>query len=147
MSMTVQKLMTERLVTINQTATIDDACKLLLRHHIGGLPVVDHQNHLVGMLTERDLIGLLREPDCSHSCVDVYVTRDVNTLQPTDSVLVALDQFEQRGYRRMPVVDEHNVVVGILARRDFIRFIHEVRQRLGDRLDSIEQRQPESLAK
>ena len=61
MKLTVEEVMTTAVVSIRDDAPIDDAFSLMLRHHISGLPVVDDDNVLVGVISELDLLRLLND--------------------------------------------------------------------------------------
>ncbi|MBX3414251.1 MAG: CBS domain-containing protein [Pirellulales bacterium] len=132
MGMTVEKLMTAPVVSICEDATVFEACRLLLRHHISGLPVVDAQGYLVGIVTESDLMGLLLEPAHADTPVADYMTRPCVSLRPDDSLLAALEEFRCHGYRRLPVVSDDGRPLGVMARREFVRFVAEVHLRLGE---------------
>ena len=54
--MRASDVMTRSVVTVTQDATIVDAAKLMLRHRISGVPVVDREGRLVGIITEGDLL-------------------------------------------------------------------------------------------
>lgn len=55
----VSELMTRDPITVSQDATIGEAAQLLLRHMIGGLPVVDNKGKLVGIITESDIFRMV----------------------------------------------------------------------------------------
>lgn len=57
--LTVKQIMSTRLVTVRPDTPIIDAAELMLEHKVGGLPVVDAHNHLVGILTESDIFKML----------------------------------------------------------------------------------------
>lgn len=135
MGMTVEKLMTSPVVSVREDATVIEACRLLLRHHISGLPVVDAEGFLVGMITESDLMGLLSEPARSGAAVTEFMHSPCATLSADDSLLFALDEFRRCGYRRLPVISEVGRPLGIMARREFVRFVAEVHLRVGERAE------------
>jgi CBS domain-containing protein len=57
--LTVERVMTRKLLTISPDSSILDAAELMLDHKISGLPVVDAQNKLIGMITESDIFRML----------------------------------------------------------------------------------------
>jgi CBS domain-containing protein len=57
--LTVEKVMTRQVITIRQGAPMIDAAELMLEHKIAGLPVLDENDKLVGMLTESDIFRML----------------------------------------------------------------------------------------
>lgn len=59
--LTVDSIMTRDPITINQNATIAEAAKLMIDHKVGGLPVVDDENSVVGIITESDICRVVVE--------------------------------------------------------------------------------------
>ena len=59
LSQTVSEIMTTgRIVTCSPTTTLDDALELIVEHHVTGLPVVDEENRVVGIISDFDLLAL-----------------------------------------------------------------------------------------
>lgn len=123
----VKDVMTDRPVTVAPEATIDDAISLLLDHRVSGLPVVDTEEQLLGVISEIDIIDLVYEGDIESSTVGDHMSRNVHTLQAEDSLDDAAGLFCGKPVRRFPVIDEGRLV-GILSRRDLIRFVREMRK-------------------
>ena len=117
-------IMTETVVSVSPEATVEDAVGLLLRHHISGLPVIDDQRRLVGIISEFDLLRLLSDIETTGQYVRQYMTTEVQTVAPNDSLIDVADLFLSNPIRRLPVV-ENGQVVGIISRRDLIRFIRD----------------------
>jgi len=130
----VKRAMTTNVVTISPDATVDDACAMLLRHHISGLPVVNADNHLVGIVSERDLLELFSDSSCDSHSISEYMQRKVLTVTEDDHLTDVVDLFVRQGFRRIPVVRGQELV-GVISRRDLIRFIRDLRQRLRGALD------------
>ena len=144
----VDAAMTTTIVSISPDSTLDDACSLMLRHNVSGLPVVDSDGQVVGIVTERDLITLLFEPDRGGHCVSEYFSDNVVTVNEDDLLTDAAELFLKHSFRRVPVVSGHRLV-GILSRRDVIRFVQELRMRVqgGKKLrNSSPQREVNNLA-
>ncbi len=131
MKLQVHQVMTKQLVTIGPDTPVDEALDLLLRHQISGLPVVDANNILLGVLSERDLLGLLCEGEGrSDQPVEKFWTTDLITLNENDLLPDVAELFLKHPVRRLPVVDEQGRLIGIVARRDVIRFIRDTRRRV-----------------
>ncbi|MCP4416289.1 MAG: CBS domain-containing protein [Chloroflexi bacterium] len=58
-SLTIQKIMTPKPITIGPDATIGDAARTMLEHRVSGLPVVDEDGKLAGILTESDIFSMV----------------------------------------------------------------------------------------
>lgn len=123
----VHDIMTDRFVAVSPDTTIDETITLLLEHGVSGLPVVDDNGKLLGVISEIDIIGLVYEADIEASRVGDHMTCDVQTLDVDASLDDAAGGFCTQSVRRFPVVRDGRLV-GILSRRDLIRFIRDVRR-------------------
>ena len=105
-------------VTIRRGSTVKDALELMHDYHIGGIPVVDDDNKLVGIVTNRDL-RFERRMDKK---IDEVMTKEnlVTTHQQTD--LVAAAQILQKNkIEKLPVVDKNNRLVGLITYKDITK--------------------------
>lgn len=105
-------------VTIRQGLTVRDALKIMSEYHIGGIPVVDSDNHLVGIVTNRDL-RFERRLD---KTIDEVMTKDnlVTTDQQTD-LRAAAQILQENKIEKLPVVDKHNRLVGLITYKDITK--------------------------
>ena len=114
--MKVKEIMTTNVISVHADSRVEDAARLLARHRISGLPVVDGAGALIGLVTEYDLIA--KE---GQTVTDV-MSRGVISVSPdTDAEEVAHLLANQR-IRRVPVL-EGDRLVGILSRSDLVRQI------------------------
>lgn len=134
MSFKAKDIMTSPFVSVNAKSTVDEALELLLRHHVSGLPVVDDNDALLGVISEYDLLKLLYEPSSDPPCIESFVTTDVLSTDVDDSLPEIADLFLTKSIRRLPVICDGKVV-GIISRRDLIRYIHLCRVRLAQDLE------------
>ncbi len=139
--MELRELMTKKVITISQDMTVRDAAKLLLKMRISGLPVVNDQEELVGMITEKDIIAMALPKYVEKLGSLAYVFEMVpfkKTLAEADKVFVkdimrkdvvfatldttvpeiARTMIVDR-IRRIPIIDDKKVV-GIIARHDIV---------------------------
>lgn len=123
-------LMTSDVIAVSPDASIDEAVTLLLDHQVSGLPVVDGSGKLLGVISEIDIIDLVYKFDIETSHVSDHMTRNVCTIDLNASLDEAASIFCEHRIRRIPVVDKGRLV-GVLARRDLIRFVRDVLQRGG----------------
>ncbi len=122
----VQNIMTPCPIAVSPEATIDEAITLLLNHRVSGLPVVDPGGQLLGVISELDIIDLVYLADIENSVVREHMTSDVRCLDAEASLDDAASVFCTKTIRRIPIVREGRLV-GILSRRDLIRFLRDVR--------------------
>lgn len=105
-------------VTIRRGSTVKDALELMSDYHIGGIPVVDGDNHLVGIVTNRDL-RFERRLDKK---IDEVMTSEnlVTTHQQTD-LIAAAQILQQNKIEKLPVVDANNRLVGLITYKDITK--------------------------
>ena len=105
-------------VTIRQGKTVQDALNLMAEYHIGGIPVVDEQNKLVGIVTNRDL----RFEQRLDRKIDDVMTKDhlVTTHQQAD-LSAAARILQEHKIEKLPVVDKDNRLVGLITYKDITK--------------------------
>ncbi|MBP5388222.1 MAG: IMP dehydrogenase [Prevotella sp.] len=105
-------------VTIRIGKTVQDALNMMAEYHIGGIPVVDEDNHLVGIVTNRDLRFELHH---DKPIVEV-MTKDnlVTTDQQTD-LAAAAQILQENKIEKLPVVDKNNRLVGLITYKDITK--------------------------
>ena len=105
-------------VTIRRGSTVKDALAMMAEYHIGGIPVIDEDNHLVGIVTNRDL-RFERHMDKN---VDDVMTKDnlVTTHIQTD-LIAAAQILQQYKIEKLPVVDKDNRLVGLITYKDITK--------------------------
>ena len=105
-------------VTILKGRTVKDALEMMADYHIGGIPVVDEENHLVGIVTNRDL-RFERHLD---KLIDDVMTKDnlVTTHQQTD-LTAAAHILQENKIEKLPVVDRENRLVGLITYKDITK--------------------------
>lgn len=138
----VRDVMTKNVITIREDADINEATTLLSENRISGLPVVDGQDRVVGMMTEADLLAVagmkkghtfkdvirhllgepLPGPKQGKGLREVMTSPAITTGPEADIREVALTLGEKR-IKRLPVVDEQRRLIGIISRADIVRVI------------------------
>jgi CBS domain-containing protein len=103
-------------VSIEPTADLVAAAKLLNTHRIGVLVVIDAGGGLVGILSERDIIRVLAESAGAALQLSVaqVMTRNVSTCDVNDSISSILKRMTKGKFRHMPVLDNH-LLVGVVS--------------------------------
>jgi CBS domain-containing protein len=138
--MKVRDLMTRDVVTVTPATTLKDAAALLVERRISGMPVVDDDGGVVGVLSEADvlmkeggepkregMLGWLFEPNDSlrdklaARVVGEAMTAPPLTIGPEAPAHRAAARMVEEGINRLPVVDEAGRMVGIVTRADLVR--------------------------
>ena len=105
-------------VTIRRGKTVREALAMMAEYHIGGIPVVDEDNHLVGIVTNRDL----RFERRFDKTIDEVMTSEnlVTTHQQTD-LTAAAQILQENKIEKLPVVDKDNHLVGLITYKDITK--------------------------
>ena len=105
-------------ITIPRGSTVAQALDIMAEYHIGGIPVVDDERRLVGIVTNRDL-RFERRLDRP---VDEIMSKDnlVTTHQQTD-LMAAADILQKNKIEKLPVVDKDNRLVGLITYKDITK--------------------------
>ncbi|BCB95281.1 hypothetical protein JZK55_02030 [Dissulfurispira thermophila] len=138
----VSDVMTKNVVTISKNADIHEASRLLSENGISGLPVVDDDNHVIGIITEADLLlmvgmrqgytfkdiirHLLGEPLSGRkngNKVEDVMTSPAMTTKADADIREVARILDERRIKRLPVVDSENRLIGIISRADIVRAI------------------------
>ena len=105
-------------VTIKRYKTVRDALQLMSEYHIGGIPVVDDDNHLVGIVTNRDLRF---ERELDKRIDDVMTSENLVTTTTQTDLLSAAQILQENKIEKLPVVDKDNHLVGLITYKDITK--------------------------
>jgi acetoin utilization protein AcuB len=131
--MFVSQSMTRKVITIDKDASIFDAQEKLAEHRIRHLPVVDADNRLIGILTDRDIrsaipYSLFKDPTnqlerekLAGLKIGDIMTTDPKTISPGYTIQDALLLIEEMRVGALPVIDEQGKLKGIISVRDLLR--------------------------
>lgn len=147
---TVAEIMTQLVMTTTPDASLDEAARLLRECHVSGLPVVDAEDRVVGVVSEKDIVRVLHKaagvghprglldvllesaPAKGETVLKVCRRRLRNTrvrdvmsqpvvsVEPNTSLLEAAHLMKQKGVNRLPVLDARQRLVGIVSRCDIV---------------------------
>jgi CBS domain-containing protein len=139
--MTIEEIMTRDVITVSPTTPIHKAARLMVEHGVSGLPVVDDDGRLVGIISEGDLILRQKRRDerpwwrwffedgeqlareyqkAVGTTVGEVMTRSVVSISPVWGIEMAAAILQNRRIRRLPVVHDGQLV-GIVSRADLIK--------------------------
>ena len=145
--MLAREVMTRDVVTVNRVASVTDVARLLVEHKVSGMPVVDEEHRVVGMITEGDLIykdkkvhmpafleilgGViyLENPQrivndlkkMTATKVAEVMTSKVYTVKEDATMEDIATIMVERQVNRLPVVDQAGKLVGIISRQDLVK--------------------------
>lgn len=105
-------------ISITSEKTVGDALALMAEFKIGGIPVVDHDNKLVGIVTNRDLRF---QRDMAKRIEDVMTKENLVTTRQGADLQAAADILQEYKIEKLPVVDSHNKLVGLITYKDITK--------------------------
>jgi len=141
--LTAKDIMTRKVVSVKKDTTIEQLIKLLIKHDISGVPVVDEHNSIIGIVTEADII--VRESDLPFALsfgfsflknyesflknnqeylntkVGKIMTEKIKVVRQDTSITKVVNIMINNNINRLPVVDKDNKLIGIIARSDVLK--------------------------
>ena len=101
-------------ISTTRNKTVADALDIMAEYHIGGIPVVDAENRIVGIVTNRDL----RFERNMSKLIDDVMTKEVVTTNQSTDLESAADILQIHKIEKLPVVDADNKLVGLITYKD-----------------------------
>lgn len=114
---TIREIMQPDPITVRPESPLSHALELLIENNISGLPVVDAEDRIVGVLSEKDLLKVFYERDATN--VAAVMTRDPITLEVDAPLVEALDCLMAYDFRRV-LIHEEGRLVGLVSRADLM---------------------------
>ena len=117
-------IMTKDVVSVRRETPILEAVELLIQNEITGMPVVEDDMTLVGVITEKDVLRLFyAEEDEKNKTVKDFMTRPAVSYNENDTLQSVCDFMMINYFRRVPVTSKEGKVVGIVSRPDVIDYV------------------------
>ncbi len=124
----VKHIMTENIISVKKDTPIYEAVELLVKHNFSGMPVVDDDMNLVGVLSEKDLIILYYGlKDDENKTVADFMTRPPTYLDKEVNLLDVCDFLMKNIYRRIPITS-NGKLVGIITVKDILQTVLQSRR-------------------
>ncbi len=148
--MMIKDIMITSVITVNTGDSVEKCAKLMQENDISGLPVIDNNGKVVGIVTEGDLIrraSRIKAPGYLEilggliylgspkkfvdelqraMAVDAgqLMSRDIISIKPDDTVEKAATLMVEKGINRLPVLNDQDKLVGIISRRDIMGYLY-----------------------
>ncbi|MFA5267255.1 MAG: CBS domain-containing protein [Methanoregula sp.] len=132
----LREVMNRRLTTIDIDATVAKAAKAMCHDEVGSVIILDH-NKPIGIVTEEDLACKVVARDLKPSTVHVndIMSTPLITVSADKTVGDAAKMMVKHKVRRLPIIDEHNKVIGIVTVRDLLTVSNEQNDLLMDLIE------------
>ena len=105
-------------VTIDANGSVGDALALMKEHKIGGIPVVDDNQILLGIVTNRDLRF---EKSLARPLREVMTVENIVTTKDGGDLLKAEEMLQEHKIEKLPVIDDENKLVGLITFKDIVK--------------------------
>ena len=120
---TSKDIMTRDVITVKTNTPIYEAMELVAKHDISGLPVVEDDMTLLGVLSEKDMINLVHAPEhYEGKTVNDFMTQPALYFEQNESLLDVCDFLKKNVFRRVPIIAKGKLV-GVISIRDVIEYI------------------------
>ena len=116
----IRLVMTKNVVSVKVSAKISKAIELMKEKNLGGLPVVDNENRVRAIITERDIANLFADRISGIKVSQVMSEKVITALSKT-TMFEAERTMTTQGFRRLPIISDGKVI-GIITTMDIIRF-------------------------
>jgi CBS domain-containing protein len=125
---TPKDIMTKDVVSVKTDTPIFEALELMAERDVSGLPVVDDDMTLIGVLSEKDVLTLLydQHEEEQEKRVSDFMTQPALYFDENENLLDICDFLKKNVFRRVPITSEGKLV-GIISIRDVISFILRLR--------------------
>ena len=117
----VRTIMTPHLTTLPSSSTINDAISIITQKMVGGIPLLGSEGQLEGIVTERDVMGVLASQKSSRKVEDVMST-SLRVTEPDSPIGKVTRDMTSHRFRRLPVVSG-DVVFGIVTSTDIMKYL------------------------
>ncbi len=117
----VEEIMEKEVVSVDFTSSLEDAIELMLEKRVGGCPVVDKEDVILGIITEKDVLNYLSENGEIDGYVSDYMTRGVITATPDTTIEEAMRSMISERMRRLPIIKE-GILIGLITARELLRY-------------------------
>ncbi|MCZ7380183.1 MAG: CBS domain-containing protein [Candidatus Methanoperedens sp.] len=117
----ISAIMEENVVTLHEKDSLKDAMDTMIKENIGGIPILDREERVKSIISERDFVFLI-SGIITGKTIDEYMSKNIITAQSDMSVGIAAKSMINNGFRRLPVIRD-NVLIGIITASDIMRFL------------------------
>ena len=123
-----KSIMTTNVASVKRQTPIYEAIRILVEKNITGLPVVNDDMTLAGIISEKDVLRLLYDIEDKPGKVEDFMTKGIVSFNQEDSLIDITECLIKNNFRRVTITSEGKLV-GIISRKDIIKFILKLRHK------------------
>lgn len=116
-----EDIMEKEIITVRDTESWDNALDLMLGESIGGCPVIDEQDKVVGIVTERDMLNFLAGREKLAGCAMDCMSQEVLTARFNETIGEIIKLMIFKRFRRLPII-KGEVIAGMVTVREVLRY-------------------------
>ncbi len=120
--LTAKDVMSQAVISVSPHDSLGEAMEIIVENSISGLPVIDSNGRLAGIISEMDRIKISAAADVEDARVADYMTQGVITVDENATLNQIAALLVRAGIRRLPVMSNGRVI-GIVSRRDLVRVL------------------------
>ncbi|WP_143406799.1 CBS domain-containing protein [Methanonatronarchaeum thermophilum] len=119
----VSEIMVNEVISVSEKGNLKEAVKKMMESGIGGIPIVDSEGRVKGIITERDIVSLISKVDIVTGMkVKDIMSENVITISPDSSIIDLTTTMVDEGFRRVPIIED-GILVGIVTATDVLRYL------------------------
>jgi len=117
----IKEIMEREVITLSAKDSVETAVELMFEKRVGGCPIVDEDGVVVGIITERDILEYLATEKRADGIAEDYMTKNVVTLKPRDTIEIAMKTMIGKRFRRLPVLED-GILLGLVTAREILAY-------------------------
>lgn len=129
-------IMSTDVVSVKKDTPVGRVIEIMVENDVTGVPVINGDGTLVGIVTEKNILGLLHDGIDDSAKVEDYMTKNVVSFDLDEDLIAICECLVNSHFRRVPVVSQGKLV-GIVSRSDIIRYILEPNSSSSRLLDAM----------
>ena len=120
--LTARDIMTREVITVRPNVNLKETVRMLVENKISGMPVCDEHNHLVGMISEKDILNFMFSGNLESTTVEEAMSKHIISFTPDTPIDKISLTIGEKQIRRVPIL-EKGKLVGVVSRRSIIRTV------------------------
>ncbi|MEM0330276.1 MAG: CBS domain-containing protein, partial [Archaeoglobaceae archaeon] len=117
----IKEIMERNVISLSVKDSVETAVELMFEKRVGGCPIVDKDEVVVGIITERDILEFLAQNKKIDGVAEDFMTKNVVTLRPQDSIETAMKTMITKRFRRLPVIED-GILLGLITAREILAY-------------------------
>ncbi len=115
-------IMTTDVIVVKRRTPLSMVIEILVDNNITGLPVVNDDWTLAGIISEKDVLSLVYESEDDSAKVEDFMTKDIVSFDQDEDLIAICECLVNNNFRRVPILADGKLV-GVISRKDIIKYI------------------------